>query len=130
MSGNKITIDYNVIINLFRGKIEEKLFFEQNNLFSIPSIVVGELIFGAENSSQPEKHFNQFNDFIKNKEVLIVDKNTAELYGKIKSKLRKNGTPIPENDIWIAALTIQHNLILVTNDNHFKHIKSLKIKEI
>ena len=62
--------------------------------------------------------------------MLNVDQNTAQIYGKVKSELIKNDTPISENDIWIAALAIQHDLTLATNDNHFKKITTLKIKEI
>lgn len=130
MVGNKNILDANVVVNYLRGKTPQKLFFEQNNPFCIPSVVIGELVFGAENSSQPNKHFKQFNDFIKDKEVLNVDENTAKIYGKIKSDLRKKGTPIPENDIWIAAIALQHNYTLVTNDKHFANIELLKCKEL
>ena len=53
---------------------------------------------------------------------------TARLYGKIKSLLRSKGSPIPENDIWIAALAQQHKLILVTRDNHFNNIEALLVE--
>lgn len=53
--------------------------------------------------------------------------NTARQYGEIKNKLRKKGRPLPENDIWIAALALQYDLILVTRDQHFDEIDNLKL---
>jgi tRNA(fMet)-specific endonuclease VapC len=88
------------------------------------------LLYGAAYFSNPNKHLKQFNDFIKNIRVLNVDQETAKHYGEIKSNLRKSGTPIPENDIWIAAMAIQHGFTLATNDKHFKNINSLNIKSI
>ncbi|RYE41717.1 MAG: type II toxin-antitoxin system VapC family toxin [Sphingobacteriales bacterium] len=58
-------------------------------------------------------------------EVLHIDMETAGIYGGIKAKLRKKGTPIPENDIWIAAICQQYNLTLITRDNHFSHVEGL-----
>jgi tRNA(fMet)-specific endonuclease VapC len=56
---------------------------------------------------------------------LHIDENTATLYGSIKAALRKKGKPIPENDIWIAAIVQQHDLILITRDKHFSEIDNL-----
>ena len=55
-----------------------------------------------------------------------IDNETALIYGKIKADLRRKGTPIPENDIWIAASAIQHRLKLSTRDKHFLEIAGLK----
>jgi len=57
--------------------------------------------------------------------VLSADAETARLYGIIKAALRKQGTPIPENDIWIAAQSKQYRLTLITRDKHFSHIADL-----
>jgi tRNA(fMet)-specific endonuclease VapC len=56
---------------------------------------------------------------------LHIDENTAKFYGSIKAALRKKGKPIPENDIWIAAIAQQYDLILITRDNHFSEIDNL-----
>ncbi|MDQ0639497.1 putative nucleic acid-binding protein [Pedobacter sp. W3I1] len=55
-----------------------------------------------------------------------IDNDTAIVYGKIKAGLRKKGTPIPENDIWIASSAVQHKLKLSTRDKHFLQITGLK----
>ena len=54
---------------------------------------------------------------------------TARQYGIIKNQLRTRGKPIPENDIWIAAMAKQYQLTLVTRDNHFQHIHGLVIEQ-
>jgi tRNA(fMet)-specific endonuclease VapC len=56
----------------------------------------------------------------------MCDAETAQQYGEVKNKLRLKGRPLPENDIWIAALALQHDLILVTHDAHFQEVESLR----
>lgn len=64
--------------------------------------------------------------FTENYPVLEVSEITAYHYGEIKSQLKSIGKPIPENDIWIAALAIEHEIALVTADQHFNYIKALE----
>jgi tRNA(fMet)-specific endonuclease VapC len=62
--------------------------------------------------------------------LLNCDRETAVVYGIIKSQLKKDGKPIPENDVWIAAIAMQHDLRLLTNDKHFDYVKTLKIEKL
>jgi tRNA(fMet)-specific endonuclease VapC len=57
-----------------------------------------------------------------------VDEGTSIAYGNIKAALRKKGKPIPENDIWIAAIAKRYELVLIFRDKHFKEIESISIK--
>ncbi|TDX84781.1 type II toxin-antitoxin system VapC family toxin [Epilithonimonas xixisoli] len=124
MSGN--VLDTNIIIDLFRGDEKTKSFL--NNFdFEIPVIVIGELFYGAENSSNKEKHFQQIKKFTEEVSIINSTEDTAKIYASIKSDLKQQGKPIPENDIWIAAIAIENNKSLVTNDQHFLSIKNLKI---
>ena len=61
-------------------------------------------------------------------EILHCDAKTAKYYGLIKQKLRQKGQPIPENDIWIAAIAQQYDLTLVSRDKHFSKIEGLQIE--
>lgn len=123
MSGN--LLDTNIIIDWFRGDTDTQLYL--NNIdFEIPVIVIGELFYGAENSSNKEKHSEQIKKFSKEFTIINVTDETAKMYALIKSELKKQGKPIPENDIWIAAIAVENNKSLVTNDQHFSYIKSLK----
>lgn len=58
---------------------------------------------------------------------MTIDEQATVEYGNIKAVLRKKGKPIPEDDIWIAAIAQRHKLILVTRDKHFKEIESLRL---
>jgi tRNA(fMet)-specific endonuclease VapC len=94
-----------------------------------PSVVLGELYYGAYNSKRQKDNLDKI-DIYKNKiAILNQDENTAKFYGAIKTQLKQNGKPIPENDIWIAALAIQYGLTLVSRDKHFENIKELKIEK-
>ena len=52
---------------------------------------------------------------------------TAEHYGRIRAQLAQSGTPIPENDIWIAALALEHQLPLAARDAHFDRVTGLQV---
>lgn len=90
-------------------------------------ITVGELLFGAAKSSRQHENRLAIESFISQNTVLQLDFETALAYGSLKLQLKQQGTPIPENDIWIAASAIRWKLPLVTLDTHFQHIAGLSI---
>lgn len=100
--GGKFLLDTNIIIALFAEdqKIMERL--KQIPEIFVPSIVLGELYYGAKKSDQVDKNIKQVDEFTSTNIILQVNANTAISYGEIKSILYKKGRPIPENDIWIA----------------------------
>ena len=57
--------------------------------------------------------------------VLYADEQTTHHYAGVFAQLRRQGTPIPTNDIWIAAIVLQHDLVLMTNDAHFSHLPQI-----
>lgn len=94
----------------------------------MPSIALGELYYGAQKSAKAEENIRRISEFGTAAAVLGCDAETAARYGEIKAALRARGTPIPENDIWIAAIALQHELEVVTRDAHFDLIESLVVK--
>ncbi len=128
MTGNEIVLDTNVIIELFKGnpKILAKL--KGFQLINISSIVLGELMLGAYRSSDPHRHLAQINKFLRRCHVIAVTVETADEYAQIKSHLLSKGKPIPENDIWIAAVTKYHNLTLISADKHFAEVNMLRVE--
>lgn len=128
MTGNSLLLDTNIVIEVFDGNkdIADKI----NKLpeFYIPSIVLGELYIGVNRVANKAKHLKKVNDFLKLCKVLDVDSTTAVYYGELIAALFKKGKPLPLNDVWIAAVALQHNLTLVTRDKHFNEIANLKIK--
>jgi len=125
MNGNYL-IDSNAIIDYLRGKNSFLVDLIQNQSVFVSVIVIGELFYGAENAIQIKKHLSQINEFVSKITIVEVTIETSKIYGKIRANLKKQGTPIPENDIWIAAIALQNNYTLVTNDKHFKNVKNIK----
>jgi len=115
----KYLIDTNIMIAYFKQDIAIMEKFHTINDLYIPSITIGELYLGAHLSLKVEKNINNINNLLYQFKILNVTQNTAQNYGSIKATLRKTGKPIPENDIWIAAIAKEHDLIIATRDKHF-----------
>jgi tRNA(fMet)-specific endonuclease VapC len=125
MTGNKVLLDTNVVIELFKGDQRVLTFLdEQQNVF-IAAAVLAELYLGAYRSANEQKHIEQIRTFLLKCTVLSADQATAESCAKVKAALLKKGKPIPENDIWIAATALQYNLPLYTNDKHFSEVDNI-----
>lgn len=94
-------------------------------IVDIPYVVLAELLLGAYRSSNTPKHLSQINNFVKRCNIVSADASTADAYAQAKAGLLRKGKPIPENDIWIAAIALQYNLVLVTLDKHFQEVEGL-----
>jgi tRNA(fMet)-specific endonuclease VapC len=128
MSG-RFLLDTNIVIALFRMEQAVIEALGQADEVFIPVIVLGELYYGARKSAHPDENADRITDLGKTSSLLSVDEKTAELYGTVKNALRRSGTPIPENDIWVAAVAMQYRLTIVTRDDHFRKITGLLIVE-
>jgi tRNA(fMet)-specific endonuclease VapC len=126
MSG-RFLFDTNIVIALFDSDKEILKNLKKANHILLPSIVVGELFYGAYNSNLQEKNLKKIIDFCTEVQILSCDYLTATLYGSIKKELKEIGKPIPENDIWISAISIQNNIPLVSRDKHLTYIQNLKL---
>ncbi len=127
MAGSNYLLDTVIIAAYFNREevIRQKL---KDITVYTSSITIGELFFGAYNSQQVVNNVQQIRDFLTISSVLACDENTADYYGQIKRLLRTKGRPIPENDIWIAAIAIQHSLTLISRDAHFNEIETLQLE--
>ncbi len=126
MSGRYL-LDTNVIIALFAGEPAVRDNLAQADEVFVPSIAIGELCFGARKSERAKENLARIDAFAGTSVVLGCDTETARQYGAIKNTLRIKGRPLPENDIWIAAIANQHNLALVTRDAHFGEVANLQV---
>lgn len=75
-----------------------------------------------------EENIARVDEFAAISAVLVPNTATAKEYGEIKNTLRNKGRSIPENDIWIAAITKQYGLTLVTRDEHFKEVEGIAME--
>jgi tRNA(fMet)-specific endonuclease VapC len=96
---------------------------------NISYVVVGELLAGFAIGNKEKQNKNELNEFLQSNRCqhIAVDNNTAIYYAHIYKKLRQKGKAIPVNDLWIAALAMQHGHILCTFDSHFNYIDDLLI---
>jgi len=122
----KFLLDTNILIALFANDEAVKSHLVEAEEVFIPNIAVGELFYGAWKSARTQENLQRIEDLITETPVLGCGVETARLYGRIKNSLRLKGHLIPENDIWIAAIALEHNLTLVTRDAHFVEIADLQ----
>jgi tRNA(fMet)-specific endonuclease VapC len=127
MAGD-VLLDTNIVIAFFAKDTEVLTRIVQVN-FLIPSIVLGELHAGARKSVRAAENLARIDAALPNSIILNCDYQTAQVYGVIKQALRLKGRPIPENDIWIAAVAQQYGLPLITRDEHFTAVDGLSIEK-
>jgi tRNA(fMet)-specific endonuclease VapC len=124
MSG-EIALDTSVAVRFLNGdvKITERVLTLPEVI--LPTIVVGELLFGAENSTRPLQNLPRYLEFISVCVVVPLDRATAAVYARIRLALKRKGRPIPMNDVWIAAQCLEHNWVLVTDDTDFNYVDGM-----
>jgi len=120
----KISLDTNAYSALIAGDstILEALGNASKVYISI--FVIGELYYGFSNGSRDKKNRELLNHFLKKQTVQVMHTSleTAEIYGRLKTNLKKKGNPVPINDLWIASHAIETGSFLLTFDSHFKAI--------
>ena len=126
----KYLLDTNICIHFFRGKYNliEKLESIGLNNCAISEITLAELVFGAENSLNPQKNHNIIEQFSKQVTILPIY-DAIRTYGVEKVRLRKSGTMISDIDLLIGSTAVEKDLIMVTeNTNEFERISNIKLE--
>jgi predicted nucleic acid-binding protein len=123
----KIVINSNRYTDLARGIPEVVEICENVESIYIPLIVLAEQRAGFAHGNKKEKNEKVLTRFLNLDRVyaLAPDEQTTFFYADIYASLRKRGRPIPTNDIWIAALCIQHGFVLYDRDSDFDHVLQL-----
>ncbi|WP_338287677.1 PIN domain-containing protein [Luteolibacter sp. LG18] len=116
-----------MIIAHFRGKLDLFQLVRPNEPLFMPLVALGELWKGVLKSANPPKHQGKLLSFLKVVAVLHPDGATAEHYARASVALETKGRPIPENDIWIAAVALELDMPLATRDAHFDRIDGLTV---
>ncbi len=126
MNGNSVLLDTAIIVEHFRpaGKHAEP--FEAHSLYVL-EIVVAELYAGALKSRRPTENLGVIEDFLQSVTLVPSDIETAKTYARVWLQLSNRGRLIPQNEIWIASLAIQHDLKLITRDAHFRRVEGLEL---
>lgn len=119
-------LDTNAVSALLVGDPALGQVLEAEQRHHLPAIVIGEYRYGLLGSNRRDRLQKLFDILIRESFVLVVDEMTAETYSRVRDELRRKGRPIPENDIWIAALARQHQHPVVSRDDHFDYVSDLR----
>ena len=120
----RVMLDTSAYSAFMRGHDEVHHALRQADEIYLCPIILGELLAGFSRGRHRKKNEKELEQFLSSPRVAIVDldQGTAERYAVILNSLWKAGTPIPTNDLWIAASAMQHGLRLLTTDAHFQKV--------
>jgi tRNA(fMet)-specific endonuclease VapC len=126
---NAILLDTNAITALFQGETAVLDAVATADCVYASAIVIGELEAGFRGGSRYADNLAILNRFLAKPSVTIlpVGRATGECFGRIKQSLKRKGTPIPVNDIWLAAQSMETGAVLVTYDGHFDLVDGLRL---
>jgi len=123
----RLALDTNRYTDLCRGNVSVVETVELADEVWLPFIVLGELRAGFAVGSQGMRNEAVLRRFLLKSGVGVIyaDEQTTHHYATVYRQLRKQGTPIPTSDMWIAALVLQHSLVLLARDAHFDALPQL-----
>jgi tRNA(fMet)-specific endonuclease VapC len=123
----KVLIDTNIYSLAMRGHAEVVAALRKIDLIGFSAISIGELFSGFKGGNREPRNKEELNIFLDSPRVVLhpIDEGTAEFYASILHDLRESGTPIPTNDIWIAAVAFQHGYKIFSKDHHFNLVPGL-----
>jgi tRNA(fMet)-specific endonuclease VapC len=120
-----LAVDSNAAVDYLRGKSTARQWLHAADALFLPVIVVGELRYGALHSQNPSLGLARVQAFADLCVVLDVTTSTAQRYGQLRQALSLGGAPIPEADLWIAAVCLEYGLPLLSDDAHFDRAPDL-----
>jgi tRNA(fMet)-specific endonuclease VapC len=120
------SVDSVALIDLLRNEPKVISALSDFSEIGISHVVLGELILGALKSGNQDELRRTF-ALVEGMTLLHADNTTSLIYALIRRDLEQRGTPIPQNDLWIAAVSIQANVPLITRDHHFSRIPELQV---
>jgi len=123
----RVALDTNRLTDLFRGDATLAELLETCEEVWIPLFVLAELKAGFYVGTRQHQNETLLRKLLAKATVavLLPSRETTEHYARLFVQLKRAGTPVPDNDLWIAALALQHDLTLITRDQHFQHIPQL-----
>jgi tRNA(fMet)-specific endonuclease VapC len=121
-----VILDTNAVSALFEGDRALASLLTSASRHELPTIVIGEYRYGLMRSRHKRALSALLEELIRESNVLPIDVETTEHYAIVRERLRANGHPLPENDVWISALALQHDLEVVSRDNDFDHVIGLR----
>jgi Predicted nucleic acid-binding protein, contains PIN domain len=123
----KLALDTNAVIAYREGIPEVCNLIDSADAIILPVTVIGELLYGALNSTKQKNNEKFVHQFAGYSLVMPIDEPVAACYAKVRLDLKRHGNPIPENDIWIAAACLVLGIPLVSRDDHFRCVFGLRV---
>ncbi len=123
----RLALDTNRYTDLCHGVAEVVALIEHAEAVYVPFIILGELRAGFSVGRRGAGNERVLRRFLMKPEVavLFADEQTTHHYAALYRQLRRQGTPIPTNDLWTAALVLQHDLVLCDRDGHFDYLPQI-----
>jgi tRNA(fMet)-specific endonuclease VapC len=121
-----VILDTNGLSAVAEGEAAMGPILRQAVQIAIPVIVLGEYRYGISHSRNRNHYEQWLARYLSKFRILDVDERTTISYSEIRTELKKIGTPIPSNDVWIAALCRQHSLPIVSRDRHFDLVLGIR----
>jgi tRNA(fMet)-specific endonuclease VapC len=123
----RLALDTSAYSALMRGHRDVVALVRRADAILLPAIVAGELFYGFRRGSRLEENSARLEAFLATTsvELLPVSLTTADRFGRISATLRRKGTPIPTNDVWIAAQAMESGADLLSADTHFEQVDGL-----
>ena len=125
----RLALDTNRYTDLARGDAELRELLERAEAVFLPFVVLAELRAGFQGGRRAQQNERALTRFLQQPgvEALWPTESTTRIWAGLYLQLRRAGTPIPMNDLWIAALVVEHDLALATRDGHFRHLPQLPL---
>lgn len=130
MEKSKVVLDTSAYSAFLRGHEDVKRAVQEADELYLTPVILGELYAGFALGKHEKKNRAVLRDFLASPRVKTVDidDETAERYAAIVTYLREAGTPIPTNDLWIAASAMQHGLKVLTTDSHYQKVPQVIVQ--
>ena len=119
-------VDTNALSAIADGQPGIRAVLQKATLVAIPVIVLGEYIFGVSQSTHRSHYQKWLGENLPGFRIFNITDETANHYAGLRLQLRRAGTPIPSNDLWIAALCREHNLPVLSRNRHFDRIERIR----
>jgi tRNA(fMet)-specific endonuclease VapC len=125
----RLALDTNCYSDLARGEPEIRRLAESAAELFLPFVVLAELRAGFRSGGRALQNETTLIRFLQKPSVAVLwaTEETTRIWAGLYAQLREAGTPIPQNDLWIAALTLEHDLLLATRDAHFRKLPQLPV---
>lgn len=128
---SRILLDTSGYSGFLRGNVSIRRSLQEADEIVVNPVILGELKAGFLRGKSRRRNEDELAHFLASPRVTVagMDEGTSDRYAAILDGLRRAGTPIPTNDLWIAATAMQHGLRVVTTDAHFLRVPQILVEQ-